>query len=140
MRGDLLTGCYGRYICICGEFSEDASHVQQIIDETYKSSFLGKRHAWILSLLRHLPPPRGYICGEETALIESLKGKQSKSCLESPFPDDVGLISYPITCRRSGSWSASFGILQVRIRVRSSSILVSVSTTLVWSNGDAYPI
>jgi NADH:ubiquinone oxidoreductase subunit F (NADH-binding) len=56
-----------------------------------------------------------YICGEETALIESLEGKQGKPRLKPPFPADVGLFGCPTTvanvetiavaptiCRRSG--------------------------------------
>lgn len=63
-----------------------------------------------------------YICGEETALIESLEGKQGKPRLKPPFPADVGLFGCPTTVsnvetvavaptilRRGGSWFASFG-------------------------------
>jgi NADH dehydrogenase (ubiquinone) flavoprotein 1 len=63
-----------------------------------------------------------YICGEETALIESLEGKQGKPRLKPPFPADIGLFGCPTTvanvetvavapsiCRRSGEWFASFG-------------------------------
>ncbi|EDX03906.1 GD22602 [Drosophila simulans] len=63
-----------------------------------------------------------YICGEETALIESLEGKQGKPRLKPPFPADVGVFGCPTTvtnvetvavaptiCRRGGVWFASFG-------------------------------
>lgn len=63
-----------------------------------------------------------YICGEETALIESLEGKQGKPRLKPPFPADVGLFGCPTTVsnvetvavaptilRRGSSWFASFG-------------------------------
>lgn len=63
-----------------------------------------------------------YICGEETALIESLEGKQGKPRLKPPFPADVGLFGCPTTVsnvetvavaptilRRGGAWFASFG-------------------------------
>lgn len=63
-----------------------------------------------------------YICGEETALIESIEGKQGKPRLKPPFPADVGLFGCPTTVsnvetvavaptilRRSASWFASFG-------------------------------
>ena len=63
-----------------------------------------------------------YICGEETALIESLEGKQGKPRLKPPFPADVGVFGCPTTvtnvetvavapsiCRRGGTWFASFG-------------------------------
>ena len=60
-----------------------------------------------------------YICGEETALIESLEGKQGKPRLKPPFPADVGVFGCPTTvtnvetvavaptiCRRGGEWFA----------------------------------
>ena len=63
-----------------------------------------------------------YICGEETALIESLEGKQGKPRLKPPFPADVGVFGCPTTvtnvetvavapsiCRRGGTWFASMG-------------------------------
>lgn len=63
-----------------------------------------------------------YICGEETALIESIEGKQGKPRLKPPFPADVGLFGCPTTVsnvetvavaptilRRGSSWFASFG-------------------------------
>ncbi|KAA0188789.1 NADH dehydrogenase, partial [Fasciolopsis buskii] len=63
-----------------------------------------------------------YICGEETALIESIEGKQGKPRLKPPFPADIGLFGCPTTvnnvetiavsptiCRRGGDWFASFG-------------------------------
>merc|ERR1711973_502713 len=64
----------------------------------------------------------GYIYGEETALIESLEGKQGKPRLKPPFPADVGVFGCPTTvtnvetvavaptiCRRGGDWFASMG-------------------------------
>eukprot|EP00960_Hanusia_phi_P060856 764652-Hanusia_phi.AAC.7 len=63
-----------------------------------------------------------YICGEETAMIESLEGKQGKPRLKPPFPANVGLWGCPTTVtnvetvavvptimRRGGNWFASFG-------------------------------
>lgn len=38
-----------------------------------------------------------YICGEETALIESIEGKQGKPRLKPPFPADIGLFGCPTT-------------------------------------------
>lgn len=62
------------------------------------------------------------MCGEETALIESLEGKQGKPRLKPPFPAGVGVFGCPTTvanvetvavaptiCRRGGSWFAGFG-------------------------------
>jgi NADH dehydrogenase (ubiquinone) flavoprotein 1 len=63
-----------------------------------------------------------YICGEETALIESIEGKAGKPRLKPPFPADIGVFGCPTTvnnvetiavsptiCRRGGDWFASFG-------------------------------
>ncbi|KAF6004415.1 ndufv1NADH dehydrogenase flavo protein subunit 1 [Cyanidiococcus yangmingshanensis] len=63
-----------------------------------------------------------YICGEETALLESLEGKQGKPRLKPPFPANIGLYGCPTTVtntetvavvptilRRGGSWFASLG-------------------------------
>ncbi|HBU98463.1 MAG TPA: NADH-quinone oxidoreductase subunit F, partial [Thalassospira lucentensis] len=63
-----------------------------------------------------------YICGEETALIESLEGKKGQPRLKPPFPANSGLYGCPTTVnnvesiaavptilRRGGSWFSSFG-------------------------------
>ena len=136
MRGDphkLVEGCLvaGRamnanaaYIYIRGEFYQEASHVQQAINEAYAAGFLGKNSCgsgYDFDVYVH----RGagaYICGEETALIESIEGKQGKPRLKPPFPADVGLFGCPTTvanvetvavaptvCRRGSSWFSSFG-------------------------------
>ncbi|KAI3642474.1 hypothetical protein MP228_012029 [Amoeboaphelidium protococcarum] len=112
------------YIYIRGEFYNEASNLQQAIDEAYKNKLIGKNSCgtgYNFDIYLH----RGagaYICGEETALIESLEGKQGKPRLKPPFPADVGLFGCPTTvanvetvavaptiCRRGGDWFASFG-------------------------------
>lgn len=63
-----------------------------------------------------------YICGEETALIESIEGKPGKPRLKPPFPANIGVFGCPTTVtnvetvavaptilRRGASWFASFG-------------------------------
>ena len=63
-----------------------------------------------------------YVCGEETALIESIEGKQGKPRLKPPFPAAVGVFGCPTTvnnvetiavaptiCRRGPEWFAWFG-------------------------------
>ena len=136
LRGDphkLVEGCLvaGRamnasaaYIYIRGEFFQEASHLQQAIDEAYRAGLIGKNacgSGYDFDVYVH----RGagaYICGEETALIESLEGKQGKPRLKPPFPADVGLFGCPTTvanvetvavaptiCRRGSSWFAGFG-------------------------------
>ncbi|KAL9651654.1 hypothetical protein ABK040_001599 [Willaertia magna] len=128
VEGALLVGVGMRaraaYIYIRGEFYNEYRHLQQAIDEAYEKGFIGKNacgSGYDFDVYVH----RGagaYICGEETALIESLEGKQGKPRLKPPFPANVGLFSCPTTVtnvetvsvvptilRRSPEWFASFG-------------------------------
>ena len=102
----------------------ESDHVQQAIDEAYKAGYLGKNacgSGYDFDVYLH----RGagaYICGEETALIESIEGKQGKPRLKPPFPADVGLFGCPTTVanvetvavaptiiRRGAAWFDQFG-------------------------------
>jgi NADH-quinone oxidoreductase subunit F len=87
------------YIYIRGEFFSEASHVQQAIDEAYEAGLIGKNacgsgHDYDIHLHRGAG---AYICGEETALLESLEGKKGQPRLKPPFPAAVGLYGYPTT-------------------------------------------
>ncbi|XP_057329035.1 NADH dehydrogenase [ubiquinone] flavoprotein 1, mitochondrial-like [Microplitis mediator] len=117
-------GACAAYIYIRGEFYNEASNMQVAIAEAYQAGLIGK-NACGSGYDFDIFVQRGagaYICGEETALIESLEGKQGKPRLKPPFPADVGLFGCPTTvtnvetvavaptiCRRGGSWFASFG-------------------------------
>lgn len=87
------------YIYIRGEFYNEAAALQKAIDECYEAGLLGKNAAksgWDFDLYVH----RGagaYICGEETALIESLEGKKGQPRLKPPFPAGAGLYGCPTT-------------------------------------------
>ncbi|CAF1237645.1 unnamed protein product [Rotaria sordida] len=117
-------GARAAYIYIRGEFYNEGSNLQTAIHEAYQAGFIGKNACgtgYDFDIFMH----RGagaYICGEETALIESLEGKQGKPRLKPPFPADVGLFGCPTTvtnvetvavapeiCRRGADWFASFG-------------------------------
>ncbi|KAI8923005.1 hypothetical protein BC831DRAFT_473408 [Entophlyctis helioformis] len=112
------------YIYIRGEFYNEASNLQEAINEAYKAGLIGKNacgSGYDFDVYIH----RGagaYICGEETALIESIEGKQGKPRLKPPFPADVGLFGCPTTVanvetvavaptilRRGGAWFAGMG-------------------------------
>jgi NADH-quinone oxidoreductase subunit F len=112
------------YIYIRGEFYNEASNLQVAIDEAYEAGLIGKNacgSGWDFDLYLH----RGagaYICGEETALIESLEGKKGQPRLKPPFPAGVGLYGCPTTVnnvesiavapailRRGASWFAGIG-------------------------------
>ena len=112
------------YIYIRGEFYNEASNLQTAIDEAYETGLIGKNacgSGWDFDLYLH----RGagaYICGEETALIESLEGIKGQPRLKPPFPAGVGLYGCPTTVnnvesiavvptilRRGASWFSSIG-------------------------------
>ena len=117
-------GAHAVYIYVRGEFYNEASHVQQAIDEAYAAGLLGKNAAgseWDCDVYLH----RGagaYICGEETAMLESLEGKKGQPRNKPPFPAGAGLYACPTTVnnvetiavvpeimRRGGAWFAGIG-------------------------------
>ncbi|WP_296998848.1 NADH-quinone oxidoreductase subunit NuoF, partial [Thalassospira sp. UBA848] len=136
MRNDphtLIEGCllasfamnaHAAYIYIRGEFYHEASNLQIAIDQAYEAGLVGKNacgSGWDFDIYLHLGAG-AYICGEETALIESLEGKKGQPRLKPPFPANAGLYGCPTTVnnvesiaavptilRRGGSWFSSFG-------------------------------
>ena len=92
-------GASACYIYIRGEFYNEASHIQQAIGEAYDAGLIGKNacgSGYDYDVYLH----RGagaYICGEETALLESLEGKKGQPRLKPPFPAQVGLYGCPTT-------------------------------------------
>ncbi len=117
-------GAIAGYIYIRGEYYNESIVLEAAIAEAYEAGLLGKNAAgsgYDFDLYVH----RGagaYICGEETALIESLEGKKGMPRLKPPFPAAVGLYGCPTTVnnvetiavvpeilRRGGAWFASFG-------------------------------
>jgi NADH-quinone oxidoreductase subunit F len=112
------------YIYIRGEFIEETHVLRKAVQECYDAGLFGKNAAgsgYDFDLFVH----RGagaYICGEETAMLESLEGKQGKPRLKPPFPAGAGLYGCPTTVnnvesiavvptilRRGASWFASIG-------------------------------
>ena len=81
------------FIYLRGEFAAGARRVQRAVDEAYKRGFLGKNifgTGYDLDIVVH----RGagaYICGEETALMESIEGKIGQPRLKPPFPAVAGV-------------------------------------------------
>lgn len=85
------------YIYIRGELFHSIRRVEEAIQEAYKAGLLGKNilgTGWDHDMYVH-PGAGAYICGEETALIESLEGKAGQPRLKPPFPAVVGLFSCP---------------------------------------------
>ena len=112
------------YIYIRGEYYNEASNLQKAIDEAYRNNLIGKNACgtnWDYDIYLH----RGagaYICGEETALLESLEGKKGQPRLKPPFPAAAGLYGCPTTVtnvetiavaptiiRRGASWFSAIG-------------------------------
>ena len=112
------------YIYIRGEYVNERLALQRAVAEAYAKGFLGKNACGSgvdFDVNVHWGAG-AYICGEETALIESLEGKQGKPRLKPPFPANVGLYGCPSTVtnvetvavaptilRRGPDWFASFG-------------------------------
>jgi len=101
LEGMIITSfCVGihlAFIYVRGEYQAIALRLEQAIQEAYDKGFLGKNilgTGFDLDVLVH----RGagsYICGEETALLESLEGKRGNPRLKPPFPASVGLFQCP---------------------------------------------
>ncbi|MFZ0651609.1 MAG: NADH-quinone oxidoreductase subunit NuoF, partial [Pseudolabrys sp.] len=111
------------YIYVRGEFVRERERLQAAIDEAYEAKLLGKNNVngWDFDLYVH-HGAGAYICGEETALLESLEGKKGQPRLKPPFPANVGLYGCPTTVnnvesiavvpdilRRGATWFAGIG-------------------------------
>ena len=85
-------GANAGYIYVRGEFIREREALQRAIDEAYDAKLIGKnnKHGWDFDLYVH-HGAGAYICGEETALLESLEGKKGQPRLKPPFPANVGL-------------------------------------------------
>ncbi|ASG23174.1 NADH-quinone oxidoreductase subunit NuoF [Nitrospirillum viridazoti] len=117
-------GATACYIYIRGEFYNEASNVQVAIDEAYAAGLIGKNacgSGYDYDIYLH-KGAGAYICGEETALIESIEGKKGQPRNKPPFPANAGLYSRPTTVnnvesiagvptilRRGPAWFAGIG-------------------------------
>ena len=117
-------GAVAAYIYIRGEFIMEGNRVQAAIDEAYAAGLIGKnacKSGYDFDVILHWGAG-AYICGEETALIESLEGKKGQPRLKPPFPAMAGLYGCPTTVnnvesiavaptimRRGASWFNSIG-------------------------------
>ncbi|MEM8648348.1 MAG: NADH-quinone oxidoreductase subunit NuoF [Pseudomonadota bacterium] len=111
------------YIYIRGEFIREREALQAAVDEAYEAKLIGKnnKNGWDFDLYIH-HGAGAYICGEETALLESLEGKKGQPRLKPPFPANVGLYGAPSTVnnvesiavvptilRRGADWFSGLG-------------------------------
>ncbi|CAL6359420.1 unnamed protein product [Bathycoccus prasinos] len=103
LEGCLLAGVGMRaracYIYIRGEYVNERLALERARDEAYAAGYLGKNACGTgIDFDVNIHYGAGaYICGEETALIESLEGKQGKPRLKPPFPANIGLYGCPTT-------------------------------------------
>jgi NADH-quinone oxidoreductase subunit F len=127
IEGCLIAGfamnAHACYIYIRGEYIRERERLQAAIDQAYDANLIGKNnvHGWDYDI--YLSHGAGaYICGEETALLESLEGKKGQPRLKPPFPANVGLYGCPTTVnnvesvavvpeilRRGASWFSALG-------------------------------
>jgi NADH-quinone oxidoreductase subunit F len=128
LEGALVAGYAMRaraaYIYIRGEYIREAETLYAALAEAYDAGLLGRDacgSGYDFDVFLH----RGagaYICGEETAMLESLEGKKGQPRLKPPFPAGAGLYGCPTTVnnvesiavaptilRRGAAWFASFG-------------------------------
>lgn len=85
------------YIYFRGEYTHESLIFKKALEEAYEKNYLGKNiqgSGFDLELVIHLGAG-AYICGEETALIESLEGKRGYPRLKPPFPAVEGLFQSP---------------------------------------------
>ncbi|MBI2978001.1 MAG: NADH-quinone oxidoreductase subunit NuoF [Rhodospirillales bacterium] len=117
-------GANAAYCYVRGEFYRETEALQRAADEAYAAGLIGKdacKAGFPFDFYIH----RGagaYICGEESALIESLEGKKGQPRLKPPFPAAVGVFGCPTTVnnvesiavapailRRGAAWFAKLG-------------------------------
>jgi len=117
-------GAHAAYCYVRGEFYRETEALQRAVDEAYEAGLIGDNacgSGYKFDFYIH----RGmgaYICGEESALIESLEGKKGQPRLKPPFPANVGLYGCPTTVnnvesiavvpeimRRGHEWFAGLG-------------------------------
>lgn len=116
-------GAHCVFIYVRGEFVRERESLEIAVDECYKNGILGENSklGYDIDIVVH-HGAGAYICGEETALLESLEGKKGQPRLKPPFPANVGLYGCPTTInnvetiaviptilRRGASWYCGFG-------------------------------
>jgi NADH-quinone oxidoreductase subunit F len=116
-------GAVAAYIYVRGEFIRERERLQAAVDQAYEARLIGKNNINGYDFDIYVHHGAGaYICGEETALLESLEGKKGMPRLKPPFPANVGLYGCPTTVnnvesiavapdimRRGAAWFSSFG-------------------------------
>jgi NADH-quinone oxidoreductase subunit F len=116
----LIISCFGLgvkkcYIYIRGEFKYIIEILQKAIREAYKHNLLGENilgSGFSLDIYLH-PGGGAYICGEETAMLESLEGKRGNPRIKPPFPAYKGLYDCPTVVNNVETLAAVVPILEM---------------------------
>ncbi|MDQ0468898.1 NADH-quinone oxidoreductase subunit NuoF [Labrys wisconsinensis] len=123
MIASFAMGAHAAYIYIRGEYVREREALQRAVDEAYEAGLIGRNNKTGYDFDLYVHHGAGaYICGEETALLESLEGKKGMPRMKPPFPANMGLYGCPTTVnnvesiavagtilRRGAAWFASFG-------------------------------
>jgi NADH-quinone oxidoreductase subunit F len=125
MIAGYVIGANAGYNYIRGEFWEPYKRFDEAVRQAYEAGLLGKNilgSGWDFDLYTHLGAG-AYICGEETALIESIEGKKGQPRFKPPFPASYGLYGRPTTINntetlasipmilaKGGKWFADLGV------------------------------
>jgi len=116
-------GANAAYIYCRGEFIREREHLEAAVEQAYAANLIGKNNVHGYDFDVYVTHGAGaYICGEETALLESLEGKKGMPRLKPPFPANVGLYGCPTTVnnvesiavapdilRRGAAWFSAIG-------------------------------
>jgi len=118
-------GAHHNYIYIRGEMMREVRVLQAAVDEAYAKGYLGD-NVLGTGFTCHITVHRGagaYICGEETALLNSLEGLRGQPRLKPPFPAVKGLfgnptiinnvetlMNVPFIVEKGGAWFAELGM------------------------------
>jgi NADH-quinone oxidoreductase subunit F len=101
------------YIYLRGEYITEREALQKAVDECYAAKLVGKSniHDYPFEIYVH-HGAGAYICGEETALLESLEGKKGMPRMKPPFPANMGLYGCPTTVNNVESIAVAPTILR----------------------------
>ena len=117
-------GAHVAFIYVRGEFIREREALERAVAEAYEAKLIGKdnKNGWDFDIIVH-HGAGAYICGEETAMLESIEGKKGQPRMKPPFPANVGLYGAPTTVnnvesiavcptiiRRGAAWFADLGL------------------------------
>lgn len=112
--GGYVMGATKGYNYIRGEFWEPFARTEAALEEAYEAGLLGEDifgSGFNFDLYNHLGAG-AYICGEETALLNSLEGKKGQPRFKPPFPANFGLYGKPTTINNTETYASVPVILE----------------------------